>query len=756
MNRLKALIATTAIVTSGFGMATVAQAAADAGPAQVTEVIVTAQKREQKVQDVPIAVTAFNAATIKNATVLNLTDLSGKIPNVTLDAVATFPNASSFAIRGLGFGDVESTFEPTVGVEVNGVYLARNVGATQDLFDLAGIEVLRGPQGTLHGANTIGGVVSINTKKPTGKFDGEIQVTAGDRGRAEVRAAIDAPIIKDVLSARVSVLDLNYNGFLHNTYDDKSMGSIHDLSERLTLQFTPNSRFDATLIADYDSAHDGGFPNQNGTPALGSISPAPDFLLAEAGYAASANQKPYDVISSIPLPYNFTTTGVALTMNYKFDFGTVTSVTGYREYDDYTVNEYGGAGPISFFGSSPPAPFFTSARTQNHDQVSQEVRLASPSGGMFDYVVGVYYMHQHYGLQNAEGGALFGVFPPNQYTTQYASQNEDSVAGFGQLDFHVTDKLTLTAGGRYSYETKQFHNTPVGYFPVGYDYNANWSDFSPKFNASYKITKDNLVYAQYSRGFRSGGFNGRAGSETSAGPYNAEHVDAYEIGSKNEFFDHRLVLNADVFIEKYANIQEDIQRLVPPGNIGAGNDETIVANAGSATYQGVEFEAHGVLGHGFTMDASVGFLDAHFDKFTANLNGDCTGPANYFCGINNYKNVPLPSVPRWTIGLSGTYRHELPFAIFTGNINGTYQSDQYTALTPINVVAPWFTLRKANAIGNATVTLATLDEKYAISAWVKNFTDEHVLYSRFTVGPLSAPQSYEPPMTWGISLSGKF
>ena len=315
MNRLKALIATTAIVTSGFGMATVAQAAADAGPAQVTEVIVTAQKREQKVQDVPIAVTAFNAATIKNATVLNLTDLSGKIPNVTLDAVATFPNASSFAIRGLGFGDVESTFEPTVGVEVNGVYLARNVGATQDLFDLAGIEVLRGPQGTLHGANTIGGVVSINTKKPTGKFDGEIQVTAGDRGRAEVRAAIDAPIIKDVLSARVSVLDLNYNGFLHNTYDDKSMGSIHDLSERLTLQFTPNSRFDATLIADYDSAHDGGFPNQNGTPALGSISPAPDFLLAEAGYAASANQKPYDVISSIPLPYNFTTTGVALTMN---------------------------------------------------------------------------------------------------------------------------------------------------------------------------------------------------------------------------------------------------------------------------------------------------------------------------------------------------------------------------------------------------------------------------------------------------------
>jgi len=231
MKRIHALVASTAIAVTGFGLATAAKAAADNGSAQVTEVIVTAQKREQKVQDVPLAITAFNSQTIKNASVLNLTDLDGKIPNVTLEAVATFPNASSFSIRGLGFGDVESTFEPTVGVELNGVYLARNVGATQDLFDVNSIEVLRGPQGTLDGANTIGGVVAITTKKPTGRFGGEMEVTAGDRGRVEVRAALEAPLIKDVLSARISVLDLNYDGFLHNIYNDKPMGSVHDLSE---------------------------------------------------------------------------------------------------------------------------------------------------------------------------------------------------------------------------------------------------------------------------------------------------------------------------------------------------------------------------------------------------------------------------------------------------------------------------------------------------------------------------------------------
>ncbi len=760
MNKLHLLLASTALVVSGLGLAATAQAAAAPGAksAQVTEVIVTAEKREQRVQDVPLAITAFNAQTIKNASVLNLTDLDGKIPNVTLEAVATFPNASSFSIRGLGFGDVESTFEPTVGVEVNGVYLARNVGATQDLFDINSIEVLRGPQGTLDGANTIGGVVAITTKKPTGKFDGEIEVTGGDRGRVEVRAAIDAPLIKDVLSARVSVLDLNYGGYLHNIFNNTTMGGVHDLSERLTLAFTPNSKFDATLVADYDSAHDGGFPNINGTPAFGSIAPAPDFLLAlpvaygGPGAAMNPNQKPYDVNSAIPLPYNFSTTGVSLSMNYRFDFGTLTSVTGYREYDDYNVNEYGGAGLVSLFGGIT-APFFTSARTQNHDQISQEVRLASPTGSRLDYVVGAYYLHQHYNLQNAEGGALFDVFPPIPQTTQYANQSDDSVAGFGQLDFHVTDQLTLTAGGRYSYETKTFHNIPPGFYPIGFGYTANWSDFSPKAEISYKITPDILAYAEYSRGFRSGGFNGRAGSETSAGPYNAEHVDAYEIGAKNQFFDRRLVLNADVFLEKYNNVQEDIQRL----SSVTGLDETVVANAGAATYQGVELEAHGIVGGGFSVDASMGYLDAHFDKFTANLNGACSpGEDPYFCGTNNYKGIPLPSVPRWTLSAGGTYRHELPFAVLTANLNATYTSSQYTSLTPINVVAPWFTLRKANTIVNTTVSLATLDEKYAISLWVKNLTDQHVLYAKFTVGPLSSPESFEPPLTWGVSLSGKF
>ncbi|QUD89332.1 TonB-dependent receptor [Phenylobacterium montanum] len=751
MQRLHALLASAALVALATA-ARAAEAPADATQNQVSEVIVTAQKRAVRLQDAPLAVTAFNSQTLKQATVVNLTDLDGRIPNVTLEAVATFPNASSFSIRGLGFGDVESTFEPTVGAEINGVYLARNVGATQDLFDIDSVEVRRGPQGTLDGGNTIGGVVAMTTKKPTGQLDGEIELTGGDRGRLEARGALDIPLIKDVLSARVSIMDLNYGGYLHNIANGATLGGIDSLSERLTLLYTPTDRFDATLVVDHTRDRDKGFPNMNGTPAFGSIAPAPDFLLAELGYAANPNQKPYDVNVTFPTFFNFDTVGASVTLNWRFDWGVLTSITGYREYDDNNVNEYGGAGDVTVGEST--APFFVSQRIQNQDQFSQEIHVASPSGKHFlDYVAGVYYLHQHYALQNLEGGSLFGVYPPAQITTQYANQGDDSYAVFGQVDLHFTDKLTLTAGGRYSYESKDFHNTPPFYFPTQFNYSANWSDFSPKAVLNYKITPDNMAYVQYSRGYRSGGFNGRAGSASSAGPYAAEHVDNYEIGIKNEFLNRRLVVNADAFIEKYNNIQEEVQRL----NTVTNADETVVANAGAATYQGVEIETHAVLGHGFSADAALGYLDAHFDKFTANLNGPCAGGEDpYFCGVNDYKKIPLPGVPHWSLSGALNYRTRLDFGVFSANINAAYTSKQYTSLTPINVVAPWFSLRKANTIVNGTVSMATPDEKYRVSGWVKNLTDERVLYERFTVGPLSAPESYEPPLTWGVSVGAKF
>ena len=277
MSRLQLLTTvSTAVAFTGLSLAWAPLAfaaeasAGDTSTGQVAEVIVTAQKRAERLQDVPLAVTAYGVQQLQAATVTNITNLDGMIPNVTLETVATFPNASAFSIRGLGFGDVE--IDLRADRRRGG---QRRLSVAQRRGD-AGfvrhrpIEVRRGPQGTLDGGNTIGGVVALTTKKPTGRFDGEFEITGGDRGRLEVRAAVDAPLIKDVLSMRVSIMDLNYHGYLHNEADNATLGSINSLSERLTLLFTPSPNFDATLVVDHDHDHDGGFPNLNGTPPVGS------------------------------------------------------------------------------------------------------------------------------------------------------------------------------------------------------------------------------------------------------------------------------------------------------------------------------------------------------------------------------------------------------------------------------------------------------------------------------------------------------
>jgi len=712
-------------------------------PAQLSEIIVTAEKREERLQEVPLAVTAFDARILQATKVVDLTDLSSKSPNVVLNAVPTFPNSSSFSIRGLAYGDVESSFEPTVGVEVDGVYLARNEGATQDIFDLASVQILRGPQGTLYGRNTIGGVVSVTTKRPSGAFGGEVEGTVGDHGRGEFRGAIEAPLIKDVLSARLVVMDLNYGGYLHDLTDGRTLGKIDSWTERLTLQFTPTPKFDAALIVDNTTDHDDGAPNKAATPAVGSLPPgAPDFLVALLfGLPAVPTDGPWDVRYSGPIFYNFNTTGVTLNANWDVGVGKLTAITGYRRYDDHNINEYTGNGVIQVLGAE---------RLQNQHQFSQEIRFASPSDGFLTYVIGGYYLHQYYQIANR----YFGIFSPPTNKTQHAMQGDDALAAFGQADFHLTSRLTLTAGGRYSYESKDFTNQPLG-TPLFYNYKANWTDFSPKFGIKYDFSHDVMAYVQYSRGFRSGGFNGRAGSPTSAGPYAAEHVGSYEAGFKSELFDHRLRLNADVFDSKYSNIQEDVQNLVP----GTLIEETVVRNAASATIYGVEAEAHAIFGWGFSADASLGYLHAKFDSFPANLYGPCgvppAAPQGIFCGAQDYSILPFPEAPRWNGSLTLNFEHPTSLGTFEAYGTAVYTDSYETSLNALEVSSN-FSRRPAATIFNGGISVTTPNRRYRISLWGKNLFNKAVLYNDYAIGQVSALESFEPPRTWGVDLSVKF
>ena len=703
---------------------------ADGSHGQVEEVVVTAQKREQNLQDVPAAVSAFGAQALEAQAVQSLTDLSAKAPNVVLAPVGAYPYASAFYIRGLGFADVESTFEPAVGVEMNGVYLARNSGALQDFFDIESVEILRGPQGTLYGRNTIGGVVSVRTKKPGREFGGEMQLTAGDHGRAEGRAAVNIPL-GDIFAVRGSVLLKDYRGFNHDVTTGQRVGDNNVVSGRVTVVATPSDHFDATLVVDADRERGSGAAFRNASlpgnvyynfsPDTGTPTP-----VVPAGNSDPTD--PYTIYGNTPLIANVDTWGAALTMNWDVGFGTVTSVTGYRKFDDFVQSDY----------DASALNFFYAVRDQQHKQFSQEVRLASPKGSRLNYVVGAYYLDQSYDISNTQGGLIFG----GRSSAQIAGQDNTAWALFGQLDFDVTDALTLTAGGRYSKEKKTFTNQPL-FFPTSRTYKDSWDNFSPKLGISYEFSPTVMAYGNWSRGFRSGGFNGRASTFTSAGPYDAEKVESFEAGVKAELFDRSLRLNAAAFTSDYTNMQVGTQDVTAAGVV-----EPIITNAGKARFDGVEAEALWIAGYGLRFNANVAWLDARFIENFTDLTSD--GVVN----PTDNSDLPLAYAPKWSGSVGVVWTHDTQLGELTLAANAVYLDNMYTSGGPLNRVSD-VQLRKSNTLVDASAALETRSG-WRIGVWGKNLFDDVVVNNTFGLGALGNLRIYQPPRTWGVDLSFSF
>ncbi|HEX2812687.1 MAG TPA: TonB-dependent receptor [Sphingopyxis sp.] len=719
------------VTTGASAQVETAPAAQSAGSAdQVAEIIVTAQRREQNLQDVPASVTAFDSASLEAQSVLNLTDLNSKVPNVVLAPVGAYPYASAFFIRGLGFADVESTFEPSVGVEMNGVYLARNSGALQDFFDIESVEILRGPQGTLYGRNTIGGVVSVRTKRPGDTFAGEGQLTFGDRGRVEARAALETPL-GDALAVRASMLYKTYNGYNHNATTGEKVGGNEVWSGRLTLVARPSDTLEATLVADFDRERGSGAAFRNASlpgdvyydfsPDTGTPTPA-----VPAGNSDPTD--PYTIYSDTPLFANLDTWGLAFSLDWAIGGAKITAVTGYREFKDRVQSDY----------DASALPFFSALRDQKHEQFSQEIRIASDGKSRLDYVLGAFFMHQSYDITNAQSGLIYG----GATVPQIASQSNTAWAGFGQLDFHATDALTLTAGGRYSYEKKRFTNQPL-FYPASMTYRDNWDNFSPKLGISYQVNPDVLAYVTWSKGFRSGGFNGRAASFTSAGPYDAETVSSFEGGLKTELFDRRVRFNLAAFSSTYTDMQVGTQGLT-----SGGVYESIVTNAGKGRIDGIESELQWVLGGGFSINANAAYLNARFKENFTDLTSD---------GVDNptdNSDLPFAYAPKWSGSLGLFYDADVGIGKLNGSVNAVYMDDLYTSGGAANRTSD-VQLRPSNMLVDATLGLQS-EQGWRIGVWVKNAFDKTVINNTFGLGPLGFLRIYSPPRTFGVDLGYKF
>ncbi|HWF76396.1 MAG TPA: TonB-dependent receptor [Caulobacteraceae bacterium] len=624
-----------AILPAGRAMADTAQPKA----ASVQELIVTAQKREASIKDVPISITAVSGAKLADHGINKFDDLSLITPDFVVLPQGDSRN-SSIVIRGVSTQQANIGQQASLGVFVDGVFMSRTgMGTTQDFFDIERVEVLRGPQGTLFGMNTAGGLINIITKKPDlNTFRGDFDVSYGSYNDLRLRGMVTGPIIPGELAFSLSGYSDSHDGYTWSPVRNQRIDNLRKQGARGKLEFQKGN-FDATLTIDYQ--HESSIccstvitkvlPGANviGFPA------AP---LAPPGYPFSRES----IASGVYTNPN-SGGGVTLEMNWQLPGGTLTSLSSYRTWD---------ANPISDVDQVSYNFLDGFENHQNHAQASEELRFTSPSGHKIEYVAGLFYFWRHsweFDTVNVGPDASFLALPGQSgQTLDYWTDDDQSYAAFGHVDIHLTDQLTLSGGLRYSVE-------PQTGFYVQRSSNVIFPNLGPmtqkrddkdltwQADLSYKLTPDITAYASVATGFKPGGFDmNRLGNFTGYqfGPENS--ID-YEAGVKSDLLDHRLGASLALFWTNYDNYQA----------LAWDGTNLITRNAASFVSRGVEFEIDAQPLDGLSLSFNGSYLDAHFTSFP---NGPCPPGVPGVCELAGYR---LSGAPTWNLNFSGKYERPI-------------------------------------------------------------------------------------------------
>jgi len=709
-------------------------AAAQEGVA-LEEVVVTAQKRTENLQDVPIAVSAIAEDRIEQLHASRLSDLTAVAPNFSVEKA----NGTVY-IRGVGGGGRNIGFGGRAGVYLDGVYIGQAAALNQSLLDIDHVEVLRGPQGHLFGRNTVSGAANIITRTPGSEFGGELIVGAGNLGYGSVGLRTDLPIVPDKVLAKASIGLERREGFTRNLFDgDKTIGSLDSQSYRAAVRFLASEALTIDVSADYmrDHSFRGGPESVSNLTGGGTTDP----------YAPA----PWVVNTNTPRFKHAETGGAALNIQYELAGGsTITSITAYRTSKQaiQADNDYS------------PIDFLHTLYQDEFKQFTQELRIASPDEGRLRYVAGIFLLKEDADTNRvaAWGAPVVALglgIPPNSSTPSAADIETKSYAAFGSLDFDLTDRFTLNAGGRYTSEKRKllFNLDGSNSGLVGIATLKDFRDeddenrFTPSIGATFKATDDVNVYAKYSTGFKSGGWNvdflnrnqvrdlnndGRADFA-----FDTETVQSYEIGAKTELFDRRVRLNLAAFIADYDDYQ--INRFVQfPGGI------TVIqlSNAAKVHTQGAELslEALPITGLRLTLDAA--YMDATFDDFKGG------GPAGSDATGNE-----LPFSPKWSGSASAQYTVDLPSMGSELTFFGQYAYRSRTYAGQENL--PNQVLDARNIV-NARVTLTHIDSNWAVSLWGANITDDDYLTNRTADFLGTKFVERGEPQTYGIEVTAAF
>jgi iron complex outermembrane receptor protein len=707
------------------------------GATSVDDVVVTARRRSEILQDVPIAVTAVSAETLENRGSADITELARSTPGLTLNSARGSNSTLISFIRGVGQQDPLWGFDPGVGLYIDDVYVARPQAAVLDIFDVERIEILRGPQGTLYGRNTIGGAIKYVTRRIGDDPLISLRGSYGSYDQFDAVASISGPV-SDNFGVSASVARYLRDGFGTNRNTGKEHYNKDVIAGRASFEWTPTDNLFIRLAGDYVK------DASNARHGHRQIAPSP------------ANE--YDTFAGAGDKNEVVTRGVSLTGEWQAnDWLTLKSITAYR--DGQT------RGNIDF--DNQAAPILDIPAQYDDDQFSQEFQ-ALFEGDRWSGVAGVYYLDA-----TASGAFDTVVGLLNSTTLTAGSVDTKSWSVFGDFSYDVSDQLSVSVGGRFTHDEKTgtvyrqaftgirspfFGNAAAipGAVRTNYTDTREFEEFTPRASVSYEFTPDLTAYASWGRGFKSGGFDMRGDAvlyPATVQGYDPETVETIELGLKGRLFDTFSFATA-VFDSSYEDQQITTQYPTSGSAIAS-----IVDNAGSSSIRGWEFEGSFRLGSNLTINGMLSYIDAQFDEFLAfipsgPLNTTCPTLTGCFVDVSNLRD--FQNTPEWTGSISATYRHdfsdgsELAFTP-SAAYRGAYQQFE-TAAPLLDQEAYW--------MYDASAVWTSASDRWTVALHGKNLTDERYKTGGYSFpGPFTGDSViafYGAPRTYTFTVGVKF
>ena len=695
------------------------------------ELIVTAQKREQNLQDVAVGVSLLSGKAMSEAQIKNAAELATLLPTLNVQA-SSGPSTSSFNIRGIGTQAFSPGVDPSVSTMLDGVVMGRSGMAFLDLVDVERVEVLRGPQGTLYGKNASGGVVHIITKNPSPEFSGTVAATAIEDDEYRLDGSLSGPIT-DTLGYRITGFGLNDDGYSKNVYNGKTVNDNESYSVRGKLLWQANDDLELMFASDY-SKSDCDCTALSVRYILEGPDPQVQQRLLEEQLPIVPSKDNQDVNNDQRTFTHLNSSGYSLTANWNLNDFTVTSITAYRDWESESIVDFddGPTNPLALSFPSPPKT--------DQDQFSQELRLASPPADWGSYVVGAFYFDQDINTSNTTTTSLFG--PPGttrQSRTDVTSKNS---AVFGEVNFNIWQDWQLILGGRYTYDDLEYHTsadkTDNLIFPAAGEFSDSLdeSDFSPKVALQWDLSDEAMVYASYTSGYKGPAFD--TSLITGGSFVKPETSDAWEMGYKSRWLDNRLFLNVAAYYAEYKDFQAQSSLDPDPEDLIPGS--IVLINAGEVSTQGVEVEVLAQPTDNWTISGGVAYTDATIDDYPE---GNCSGgqKARGECplGFQDLSGGQLPNTPKWKLTLSTDYTialDEMPFNIVLG-ANVRAQDDVIYELSQDK-----YTEQDAYTIADIRAVVAGTKERYRITAFVKNLFDTNYASLIYANSEVLLPNGY--------------